>query len=122
MLARIASSLVLLLAAAGIAASERSFDLAIVGESPTTRFAEPRVLQVKHGDTVRVRIVSDAIGEVHLHGYRLDARTAPGKIAELNFIAKLAGRYRIEWHTGGRDASAAAHHIQPLAILDVAHP
>lgn len=102
------------------AGAERSFDIAIVGEASAARFASPRVLRVAEGESVRVRLVSDTAGEVHLHGYRLEARVAPGILSELAFIARATGRFRLEWHPAGA-AGADAHHGPALAILEV-HP
>src|SRR5262245_4822341 len=73
----------------------RDFDLAIPrGAAP----AEPRVLRVHKDDRVRLKVTSEAAGEIHLHAYRLAATVAPGAPAELNFTARAAGRFRIEWH------------------------
>jgi uncharacterized cupredoxin-like copper-binding protein len=115
-----AACLLLLLAAAGnSAAADRTIELAVPRDAAAARHAEPRVLRVAKGDVVRLRIASDSAGEVHLHGYRIDARVAPGQTAEISFTAHATGRYRIEWHVGG--AQSSSHHGPPLAILEV-HP
>jgi uncharacterized cupredoxin-like copper-binding protein len=117
--ARAACLLILLTAAGNSAAADRTIELVVPREAEAARLAEPRVLRVVKGDAVRLRIASDSAGEVHLHGYRLDARVAPGKIAELSFTAHATGRYRIEWHVSGTQSSS--HHGPPLAVLEV-HP
>lgn len=83
------------------------------------RAAEPRLLRVVKGDAVRLRIASERAGEVHVHGYRMDARVAPGATAELAFTAHATGRYRVEWHDAAE--RSASHHGPPLAVLEV-HP
>lgn len=77
------------------------------------------MLRVDRGDAVRLRLTSDAPGDAHLHGYRLEARVAPGQAAELTFNARATGRYRIEWHAAGEAAKGGRHHGPPLAVLEV---
>ncbi len=103
-----------------VSAAERTFDIAVDGKAIANRAFEPRVLRVDKGDTVRLRIVSDQSGELHLHGYRLETRVEAGKPATLDFSAHATGRYRIEWHDGS-GAASSSHHGPPLAILEV-HP
>jgi FtsP/CotA-like multicopper oxidase with cupredoxin domain len=81
--------------------------------------AEQRVLKVEKGDAVRLRVTSDAPGELHLHGYRLVATLTPGVAAELAFTAYATGRYPFEWHGGGATAKSGAHHGPPLVTLEV---
>ena len=76
-----------------------------------------RVLQVHKDDAVRLRVTSEAPGEIHLHAYRLDAKVAPGAPAGLNFKARATGRFRIEWHPAG--GTKGDHHGPPLAFLEV---
>jgi FtsP/CotA-like multicopper oxidase with cupredoxin domain len=104
-------------AAAGAADSpDRIFDLTIArGALP----AEQRVLRVNKGDTVRLRLTSDAPGEIHLHGYRLEAKLVPGVPGELVFKAYATGRYRLEWHPAGEPGKSGGHHGPPPATLEV---
>ena len=96
-------------------APQKTFELAIVhGAVP----APQRVLKVEKGDAVKLTITSDAAGELHLHGYRLAAKLAPGQPATLAFTAYATGRYPLEWH-GGDAAAAAPHRGPPLATLEV---
>ena len=97
-------------------AAEKSFELAIVHG---TLAAHQRVLRVEKGDTVRLRVTSDAPGELHLHGYRLETKITPGVPAELAFNAYATGRYPFEWHGAGTAAKPGAHHGPPLAALEV---
>ena len=97
-------------------APEKSFDLTIVRGAVS---ADQRVLKVEKGDAVRVRVTSDAPGELHLHGYRLAAQLAPGTPAELAFTAYATGRYPFEWHGAGAAAKPGAHHGPPLAAIEV---
>src|SRR5687768_1396117 len=62
-------------AACAAAAPEKAFDLTIVRGSLA---AGERLLRVNKGETLRLRISSDTAGEVHLHGYRLQANLAAG--------------------------------------------
>lgn len=97
-------------------AAERSFGLDLAGGKVP---AAQRALRVEKGDAVRVRVTSDAPGELHLHGYELAATVAPGAAAELSFTARATGRYRFEWHRAGEAAKGGAHHGPPLAVLEV---
>jgi FtsP/CotA-like multicopper oxidase with cupredoxin domain len=119
MLARLLPILIAIATADVLAAGppEKSFDLTIArGAVPT----EQRVLRVDKGDAVRIRLTSDAPGDVHLHGYRLEAKLTPGSAAELAFEAYAMGRYRIEWHgAGATGGSTGGHHSAPLASLEV---
>ncbi len=96
---------------------EVAFDLTITRGSAA---AQQRTLQVQKGDAVRLRMTSDSAGDIHLHGYRLEARLAPGTAAEIAFKAHATGRYRIEWHAAGAPAGkGGGHHSAPLATLEV---
>ncbi len=97
-------------------APEKNFDLAIVrGMVP----AEQRLLKLEKGDALRLRITSDAPGELHLHGYRLEVKLTPSQSAELAFKAHATGRYPFEWHGAQSAAKTGAHHGPPLATLEV---
>ena len=97
-------------------APEKSFDLTIVRGTVSV---DQRVLKVEKGDAVRLRVTSDASGELHLHGYRLAAQLTPGTPAELAFKAYATGRYPFEWHVAGAAAKPGAHHGPPLAAIEV---
>jgi hypothetical protein len=96
----------------------KTFELTI---PRSTAQAKPSVLRVEKDDMVRLRVASEAAGEVHLHGYRLEMKLAPGIPGELNFRARATGRYRIEWHPADEAAKKGNRHGPPLAILEV-HP
>ena len=118
MLARLLLCLLAATAAGSLAAEppEKTFSLSIVGGAVP---AEQRVLRVEKGDAVRLRLTSDAPGEIHLHGYRLEAKLAPGKPLELAFKAYATGRYPFEWHGAGDAAKTGSHHGPPLAAIEV---
>ena len=96
---------------------EKSIELTIVkGSVP----AQQRLLKVEKGDALRLRITSDAPGELHLHGYRESARLTPGQTSELAFTAYATGRYPFEWHPAGENSTGGARHRgPPLATLEV---
>lgn len=102
--------------AAAADAPQKIFSLTISGGVVP---AAQRVLRVDKGDAVRLRLTADTPGEVHLHGYRLEAKVAPGSSSELGFRARATGRYRIEWHPAGETAKKSNHHGPSLAILEV---
>lgn len=119
---RIPLQLLIVLAALAAATSraaelpEKTYDLVIIdGAVP----AAQRVIKAEKGDTLRIRVTSDAPGELHLHGYRLEAKLAPGQPAELAFKAHATGRYPFEWHAAQGAAKSGAHRGPPLAALEV---
>jgi len=108
--------LVLFAAAQAADPPEKNFELTI---SRSAAPAKPRVLRVEKDDLVRLRVTSDAAGEIHIHGYRLEAKLAAGTVHELAFKARATGRYRIEWHPSDDAARKSDHHGPPLATLEV---
>ena len=97
-------------------AVEKTWKLSIVRGAVA---ADQRVLTVGKGDAVRLTVTSDAPGEIHLHGYRLQAQLAPGRPAQLAFKAHATGRYPLEWHGAGAASSTRPHRGPPLATLEV---
>jgi hypothetical protein len=95
---------------------EKFFELEV---PPSPAKTQPRVLRVEKDDRVRLRVRSAVAGEVHIHGYRLEAKLAAGTPQELAFRARATGRYRIEWHPADDAARKADHHGPALAILEV---
>ncbi len=81
--------------------------------------AAQRVLHVDKGDRVRLSVASDAPGEIHLHGYRLQTKVVPGSPSGLSFSARATGRYRLEWHPSGEAEKTGNHRGPPLATLEV---
>ncbi len=97
-------------------APAKSFNLSIArGALPP----EQRVLRVEKGDAVRLRVLSDSAGELHLHGYRMGAKVQPGKPAQFTFKAFATGRYAMEWHPASEGTPKGAHRGAPLATLEV---
>jgi len=97
-------------------APEKTFTLTIAGGAVPK---EQRTMRVEKGDAVRVRVKSDAAGELHLHGYRLALRLSRDGAGELELLAYATGRYPFEWHGAGDAAAARKHHGPPLATLEV---
>lgn len=99
------------------AAGEKAFDLRIErGKIAGGR----RVVRVTQGDRVRLRWSADAPTALHLHGYDIERRVAPGETAEMAFEAKITGRFSVSIH-GEKDAAKGGHHHAPLIRLEV-HP
>ena len=118
-LARLLPGLLVAIAAVSALAAgapEKIFNLTIVHDALA---AERRVLRVDKGDTVRVRVTSDTPGELHLHGYRLEAKLTPGTRAELAFTAYATGRYPFAWHSAGAAGQTGSHHGPAFATLEV---
>lgn len=101
---------------AAAAPPEKTFELAIVGDSVKK---EQRLIRVDKGTPVKLRISSDTAGSLHLHAYKLEARLSPGTPAELAFSARATGRFRLEWHADNAKSKSGGHHGPPLATLEV---
>jgi hypothetical protein len=104
------------LGAIGAAMPGKSFNLSIVGGAVPR---EQRVMRVEKGDQVRLRVTSDAPGELHLHGNGLEVRLVKGGVGEFGFNAYATGRFPLEWHAAGAKARGGSHHGPPLATLEV---
>jgi hypothetical protein len=66
----------------------------------------PPVLQVHEGERVNLLVKSDSSDEMHLHGYDLHARLAPGVSVSLQFVANRTGRFGLELHKAGTELGA----------------
>lgn len=59
-------------------------------------------IQVKAGQTVLITAISDAVDEVHVHGYDKEIPLAPGKPGSVKFTANMKGTFEIETHDSGK--------------------
>lgn len=66
----------------------------------------PTVIRVHKNETVVLSVTSDQADELHLHGYDLHAKLAPGQAANLQFVAKRTGRFTYELHRSGLELGA----------------
>jgi hypothetical protein len=73
-------------------------------------------VRVTRGDTVILRWTSDRPLELHLHGYDLTVRVAPGGRAEMKMEARATGRFPVEVHKPG---ARGGHAHKPLFHLEV---
>jgi len=79
-------------------AAPRTFELRIAHRRvPPTQ----RVLRATEGERVELRWTSDEPLVLHLHGYDIEMRVAPGKPAVTAFAARLTGRFPVEIHGEG---------------------
>ena len=95
---RLRAALLLLLSAMapqGAEAADVVFDLRIEkGLVPQ----KMRLIRVTQGNSVRLRWTSDRPIILHLHGYDIETRVAPGAVAEMAFTARATGRFGVEEH------------------------
>ena len=114
MLARSVLALFLIAASICASAAELTFDLKV----ERGRVAENmRLIRVKHGDVVTLRWTSDQPLALHLHGYDIEKRVAPGPATEMTFTAYATGRFPIHVHAQG--AGGRAHEEAPLVNVEV---
>ena len=57
-----------------------------------------RRVRVAAGTDVRLTVTSDTPDEIHVHGYDLTERVAPGQPAVIEFRADLPGAWEVELH------------------------
>jgi hypothetical protein len=108
--------LLIILASTGAAAAELTFDIKIErGRVPEAM----RLIRVTEGDVVKLRWTSDQPLVLHLHGYDIEKRIAPGAVTELAFTAYATGRFPIHIHEQGAGAGGHAHEDLPLATVEV---
>jgi hypothetical protein len=70
-----------------------------------------RHLTFRKGDRIRFAVVSDAPGEVHLHGYDVERELTPGRRTRFNLPATLEGRFEVELH--GTNTQVARLDVTP---------
>ncbi|HEX8260957.1 MAG TPA: hypothetical protein VF558_11755 [Rubrobacteraceae bacterium] len=58
----------------------------------------PDEINVEKGDFVTLRLTSESLVEVHVHGYDLEGNVSPGEETDLSFEADTTGRFEIEDH------------------------
>ena len=76
----------------------------------------PAEIRVTHGDRVLLTVTSDASDDIHLHGYDIEKKVAPGQPAKFRFIAELEGEFEIESHVAedaGRDPLVGTLIVEP---------
>ena len=73
-------------------------------------------IQAKKGDVVQFVVSSDAPDDIHLHGYDIEKKAAPGQPARFTFKANLEGEFEIESHVAedaGRNPLVATLIVAP---------
>jgi hypothetical protein len=63
----------------------------------------PAEISVDEDDNVTLRVSSDKLMELHLHGYDVEREVEPGETAKLRFEADITGRFEIEDHESERE-------------------
>lgn len=81
--------------------------------------AKMRLIRVRQGDVVRLRWRSDRPIALHLHGYDVEIKVEPGKIAEMSFTAHAAGRFSVEEI---RPKAAGGHTHEAHIVRIEVHP
>jgi hypothetical protein len=54
------------------------------------------------GQPVTIRVTSDVADEVHVHGYDKTVAVAPGRTAEVTFVANIPGVFEVEFERSHR--------------------
>jgi plastocyanin len=76
----------------------------------------PAEIKVKKGDTVVIVVSADAPDDIHLHGYDIEKKVAPGQPARFKFKATFEGEFEIESHVAedaGRDPLVGTLIVEP---------
>ena len=100
--------------AVGASAADLTVDLKIErGQVPQNM----RVIRVSQGDVVKLRWSTDQPLTLHLHGYDIEQKIAPGAVSELTFTARATGRFPVEVHVPKRGGGHS--HGAPLVQIEV---
>jgi hypothetical protein len=95
----------------GAQAAPRVFELRIA-----QRRVPPgqRVLRVREGERVALRWSTDEPLVLHLHGYDIETRVEPGRVAVTAFQARLTGRFPVAIHgeAGSQHRHSALVHVE----------
>jgi plastocyanin len=76
----------------------------------------PAEITAKNGDTVVIVVSADAPDDIHLHGYDIEKKVAPGQPARFRFKANAEGEFEIESHVAedaGRDPLVGTLIVEP---------
>ena len=87
----------------------RTFEVRIAqGRVPPAQ----RVLRVTEGERVELRWSADEPLVLHLHGYEIETRVAPGKPVVTVFAARLTGRFPVAIHGEGGQRHSTLLHVE----------
>jgi len=70
-----------------------------------------KTLTYRNGDRIRLRVVSDADDEVHVHGFDIEKPVTPSAPARFDFKADIEGRFDVELHSS--DTQIALLQVEP---------
>ena len=73
-------------------------------------------IEAAKGDTVQIAVAVDHADEIHLHGYDLTRKAAPGKPARFRLPGDIEGIFDLESHEAehaGNDALVAKLVVEP---------
>jgi hypothetical protein len=76
----------------------------------------PAEIRAKNGDAVVIVVSADAPDDIHLHGYDIEMKVAPGQAARFQFKANLEGEFELESHVAedaGRDPLVGTLIVEP---------
>ncbi len=109
----LAAVLILASGAWSALAAELTFDLKIErGRVPDNM----RLIRIRQGDVVKLRWTTDRPLTLHLHGYDIEKRVAPGTVTEMTFTADATGRFPVHVHEQG---AGPAHEEALLVNVEV---
>jgi len=78
-----------------------------------------RLVRVTQGDVVRLQWSVDRPVALHLHGYDIERRVAPGTVGEMVFTAHATGRFPLHAHATGERTGDRVHEETPLLYVEV---
>ena len=91
------------------AAADQVFDFTIVHGRLS---GSPDTIRVHQDDNVVLRWHSDGPIVLHLHGYEIETRLVPNRVAETRFEARASGRFPIHVHAGGARSEAVLVYVE----------
>jgi hypothetical protein len=82
---------------------ERVFEIVVKDEKIVSPID---TIQVAEGDTVVIKVTADTEDQLHLHGYDLHVDVKKDVPSELDFVAHVTGRFKLELHESKMDLVA----------------
>ena len=58
----------------------------------------PRRVKAANGQTVRISVTADVAGELHIHGYELEANAEANHESSITFVTDAPGVFEVSFH------------------------
>lgn len=95
-------------------------DKVFVIELLNGKLQSPKTMRVKRYDKVALKVISNEVGELHIHAYHIEIPVSTSVTSDYIFVANVSGKFKLEWHPAAQTGEAnKLRHKEPLAFLEV---